>query len=49
MNKQYNKEESENLVEILKTSSAQYKEGKHCSTEQLKERLESKFKKIKEV
>lgn len=31
------------LVKLLEASSAQYKEGKHCSSTELKERIKEKF------
>ena len=36
--------ESEALVELLKIGSKEYKEGKHCSSEELKQRLAKNFK-----
>lgn len=36
--------ENKSLVEILENSSKEYADGKHCSTEDLKQRLKEKFK-----
>lgn len=37
--------ETESLIELLKIASKEYADGKHCSTEELKEKLASKFNK----
>lgn len=35
--------EAEALVTLLEIGSHEYKNGKHCSTEELKEKLKEKF------
>ncbi len=36
--------EAKALVELLEIASKEYKEGKHCSSEELKQKLAEKFK-----
>lgn len=36
--------QAEALVELLKQGSKEYQDGKHCSAEELKQRLREKFK-----
>ncbi len=45
MNKQ---KEAESLVELLNIGSQEYKDGKHCSAQELKEKLKQTFKQQKE-
>ena len=38
--------EAEALVKLLQIASKEYKEGRHCSGEELKQRLAEKFKRL---
>ncbi|AMR57407.1 hypothetical protein vB_PsyM_KIL3b_0162 [Pseudomonas phage vB_PsyM_KIL3b] len=38
-----NKEEAEEMLEVLEKSSAQYHDGNHVSTEELKANLKARF------